>query len=168
MWINTLALRALPKSTTRVYLHQEMSKKAVEKKIMVFGTFDGLHKGHINFFKQAKNFIKNSFLIVSIARDENVLKIKGRKPELSEKERFSLVKKVKFADKVVLAGRAEYLPHILKEKPDIIALGYDQKAYVKNLKKDLKNSGVSVKIVRLKPYKENIYKNRLLKAKRLI
>ena len=50
-----------------------MAKKRT--KIMIFGTFDGLHKGHLNFFKQAKNFIQNSFLIVSIARDKNVYKI---------------------------------------------------------------------------------------------
>ena len=59
---------------------------------MVFGTFDGLHKGHISFFKQAKNLIKNSFLIVSIARDKNVIKIKGKEPKLSENERLILVK----------------------------------------------------------------------------
>ena len=41
---------------------------------MVFGTFDGLHKGHLNFFKQAKKLAQKSFLIVSIARDLNVLK----------------------------------------------------------------------------------------------
>ena len=133
---------------------------------MVFGTFDGLHKGHLNFFKQAKKLGKNSFLVVSVARDKNVLKIKKRKPWLSEKERLALVREVKFIDKVVLAGKAKYLPHILKERPDIIALGYDQKAYVKELKRDLKNKGVLVKIVRLKPYKENIYKNNLLKIKR--
>ena len=53
--------------------------------------------------------------------------------------------------------------HILKEKPQIIALGYDQKAYVAELKKDLKNKGILIKIIRLKPYKEHIYKNHLLK-----
>ncbi|MEK7080955.1 MAG: adenylyltransferase/cytidyltransferase family protein [Patescibacteria group bacterium] len=145
-----------------------MSKKDVDKKIkiMVFGTFDGLHKGHINFFKQAKNFTRNSFLIVSIARDKNVIKIKRRKPKLSENERLVLVKNSKFADKVVLGGQVKYLPHILKEKPDVIALGYDQVAYVRNLKKDLKNKGILVKIVRLKPYGERIYKNHLLKIKR--
>jgi cytidyltransferase-like protein len=150
-----------------------MSKRDVDKKtilqrrtrIMVFGTFDGLHEGHINFFKQAKNLMKSSFLIVSIARDKNVIKIKKKKPILSENERFALVKKSKFVDKVVLAGKVKYLPHILKEKPDIIALGYDQKAYVKNLKKDLKNKGILVKIIRLKPYKEKIYKSHLLHAK---
>lgn len=140
--------------------------KKTQKKIMVFGTFDGLHEGHINFFMQAKNFIENSFLIVSIARDKNVFKIKGKYPDKNEKERLNLVKKINFVDRVVLSGKTQYLPHILKEKPNIIALGYDQKAYVKELKNDLKNKGILIKIIRLKPYKEKIYKNHLLKIKR--
>jgi len=44
-------------------------------------------------------------------------------------------------------------------------LGYDQKAYVKNIKKDLKNKGVLIKIVRLKPYKEKFIKISLAKNK---
>ena len=134
-------------------------------RIMVFGTFDGVHKGHLSFFRQAKNLMKNSFLIASIARDKNVLGIKGSKSRLKEKERLNLVKKTKLADKVILAGKTNYLKHILKEKPNIIALGYDQKAYVEDLKKDLKNKGISIKIIRLKPYKKHIYKNHLLKKK---
>ncbi|PIR68837.1 FAD synthase [Candidatus Nomurabacteria bacterium CG_4_10_14_0_2_um_filter_30_12] len=139
-----------------------------QTKIMVFGTFDGLHKGHFNFFKQAKNFIKNSFLIVSIARDKNVLRIKKYRPLLREKERLALVKRCDLVDKVILAGKVNYLAHILKEKPDIIALGYDQKSYVKDLKKDLKNKGILIKIIRLKPYKKKIYKNHLINKKKLI
>ena len=135
-------------------------------KIMVFGTFDGLHEGHLNFFKQAKKFMKNSFLIVSIARDKNVIRIKRKKPKFSEKQRFNLIKKIKFIDKVILGGKVKYLLHILKEKPDIIALGYDQKNYVQELKRDLKSKGIFIKIVRLKPYKEKIYKNHLIKIKR--
>lgn len=147
-----------------------MSKKAGEKaiykkkiKIMVFGTFDGLHKGHLDFFKQAKRLAKKSFLVVSIARDKNVFKIKGKYPIKSEIERMILVKKCKGVDKVVLSGIKNHIPHIIKENCDIIALGYDQKAYTKNIKKDLKNNGMLVKIVRLKSYKEKIYKNHLLK-----
>jgi len=145
----------------------DTKKKAERKlvKIMVFGTFDGLHEGHINFFKQAKNFIKNSFLIASIARDKNVLRIKGVYPDKNERERMILVKKCKLIDKVVLSGLRSHLPHIVKIHPDIIALGYDQKAYVKNLKKDLKNNGIWVKVIRLKPFSEKIYKNHLLKRR---
>lgn len=135
------------------------------KKVMVFGTFDGFHKGHLNFLKQAKNFTKNSFLIVSIARDKNVLKIKGHKPELKELERLKLIKKCGLVDKTVLAGKTNYLSHILKERPDIIALGYDQKAYVDDLKKDVRVKNLKIKIIRLKPYKQKIYKTHLLKKK---
>ena len=140
-----------------------MSKKTVEKKIMVFGTFDGLHQGHLNFLRQARKLAKKCFLVVSIARDKNVFKIKGKYPNRDEKKRIVLVRKCKLSDKVVLSGIQNHIPHIVTENPDIIALGYDQKAYVKNLKKDLKNKGMTIKIVRLKPYKEKIYKNRLLK-----
>ena len=146
-----------------------MSNKNVDTKktkIMVFGAFDGLHPGHIDFFKQAKNLAENSFLIVSVARDKNIIKIKGEKPMLSENERLILVEKNKFVDKIVMAGKIKYLPHILKEKPDLIALGYDQKDYVQELKKDLKDKGILIKIVRLKPFKKEIYKNHLLKIKR--
>ena len=130
---------------------------------MVFGTFDGLHKGHLDFLKQARKLAKKSFLIVSVARDKNVLKIKGKYPNKNEKKRMVLVKKCKLADKVVLAGIKNHLPHIAKESPNIIALGYDQKEYVKNLKKDLKNKGIFPQIIRLRPYKEKIFKNYLLK-----
>jgi len=132
---------------------------------MVFGTFDGLHEGHLNFFKQAKNLAKISFLIVSIARRNNVIKIKGKSPILNEKKRMNLVKKCKLVDKVVLSGIKNYLGHIIKERPNIIALGYDQTHYVKNLEKDLKKKGLLVKIIRLKPYKKNIFKNHLLRQK---
>jgi FAD synthetase len=140
--------------------------KNKKTKIMVFGTFDGLHEGHLNFFKQAKRLVKNSFLIVSIARDINVFKIKNFHPTLKERARFNLIKKCPLVDRVVLSGLHKHIPHILKERPDIIALGYDQRNYIKNLKKDLKNKGLNVKIIRLKPHKKHIYKNSLLKNKR--
>jgi cytidyltransferase-like protein len=150
-----------------------MSKKIVERlvypkktKIMVFGTFDGLHKGHLSFFRQAKELSKKPYLVVSIARDRNVMKIKGHYPALNESQRLLLVKKCKLADRVILSGTKNHLPHIVKECPQIIALGYDQKAYIKNLRKDLKNKGIMVEIVRLKPFKKNVYKNSLLKIKR--
>jgi len=142
-----------------------MKTKNEETKIMIFGTFDGLHAGHLHLFKQARRLAKNPFLIASIARDKNVFKIKGESPRLGEKKRTTLVRKCKLIDKVVLSGMRDHVPHIVKERPKIIALGYDQKFYIKNLKKDLKNKGLEAKIVRLRPYKEKIFKNHLLRGK---
>ncbi len=141
-------------------------KPGQQIKIMVFGTFDFLHKGHLDFFKQARKLAKNPFLIVSIARDSNVNKIKGKKPILSEKKRAQEVKSTGLVDKVVLGGKSSYLPHILKEKPNIIALGYDQSAYTENLQTSLMDKGLAVVIKRLKAYNPHLYKSSILKQKR--
>lgn len=132
---------------------------------MIFGTFDGLHKGHLNFMAQARSLSPNSFLIVSIARDSNVMRIKKHTPIHSEKERKQVIERAKLAHKVVLGSENDHIAHILKYKPDIIALGYDQKAYVKNLKKLLLERGFQPKITRLKPYYPLKYKSSLLRNK---
>ena len=145
-------------------LHKRISKTTV-KRIMVFGTFDMVHPGHSNMFEQARKLAKHPYLIVSIARDKNVMRIKGEPPKHSETKRAKLVKANPLVDKVVLGGIRDHLPHIIREKPDIIALGYDQEAYVKGLNQQLKNAGLSTKVMRLKPYQPHIYKTSLLKNK---
>lgn len=130
---------------------------------MVFGTFDVLHQGHLNFFRQARRLAKNPYLIVSVARDQNVKKIKKREPLHNEKQRLMQVRKLSITDKAVLGGLANHLPHIIREKPDIIALGYDQKAYTKNLQRLLKKQGLNVRIVRLKAFKPLVFQSSLIK-----
>jgi FAD synthetase len=151
------------KSPLKFWYNNAMAVKNKKSKIMVFGTFDGLHPRHVNFFKQARSLHQFPFLIVSIARDKNVFRIKGKYAHKNERQRMKLVKKYKLIDKVILSGIRDHIPHIKRVRPDVIALGYDQSAYVKNLKKDLKNKGILVKIVRLKSFKEKTYKNHLLK-----
>lgn len=141
-----------------------MSKNP-KTKIMVFGTFDVIHPGHLHFFTQARSLTKNPLLVVSVARDKNVRRIKGRLPLQKERQRLANIKKIKLVDKAVLGGVSSYLPHIIKEAPAIIALGYDQNTYTKNLKNELLKNGLSVKIVKLKPHKPNKYKSSLMKEK---
>ena len=70
---------------------------------MVFGTFDILHKGHLDFFRQARSLSKNPFLIVSVARDANVKKVKGRFPQNNERLRQKKIKAVKGVKRVVIS-----------------------------------------------------------------
>lgn len=139
--------------------------KNKKTKIMVFGTFDFLHQGHKNFFLQARGLAKNPYLIVSVARDVNVKKIKKSAPVHHQNQRLDAIKKSRFADKCVLGGGKNYLTHIKKESPSIIALGYDQRAYVDNLKKDILKGKLHVKIRRLKAFKPKAFKSSLLKRK---
>jgi len=135
------------------------------EKIMVFGVFDGLHPGHLSFFKQARRLSRRPYLVISVARDRNVVRLKKRATLQHERKRINVLRKAKIAHKIVLGGVKDHLPHILKEKPDIIALGYDQKFYIKNLKRDLAKKGLKVRIIRLKSYRPHIYKSSLLRRR---
>src|SRR3990167_1674964 len=94
------------------------------KKVMVFGAFDGVHPGHLDFFKQAKQH--GDYLIVSVGTDKNVRAIKGKPPLFSQKDRLGLISSFSAVDKAVLGAEVNFYDHIKIEKPDVICLGYDQ------------------------------------------
>ena len=50
------------------------------KRIMIFGTFDIVHEGHADLFRQARALASNPYLIVSVARDTGAERIKRIKP----------------------------------------------------------------------------------------
>lgn len=131
---------------------------------MVFGTFDMLHEGHLDLFRQARLLASEPILIVSIARDSAAERIKGSKSRRTELERLALVETCDLVDEVVLGDKEGYVEHIKQVSPDIIALGYDQKGeYVDHLDAALDRVGLHPKIVRLKPYKPEIYKTSRLR-----
>ena len=129
------------------------------KKVMTFGSFDVLHKGHEHYIKEAKSY--GDYLIVVVARDENILKFKGRKPKHDENYRLGEVKKLGFVDKVVLGNKDDVFEVLGEFKPDVICLGYDQKS--ENLEEELKKRGLKAEIVRAKSFNPEIYKSSKLK-----
>lgn len=125
------------------------------KKVMVFGTFDGLHPGHLNLFKQARKY--GDFLVAVVARDKTVKGLKKRLPQLNEKERLKKIKESGLVDKAMLGELEDHYLPVKKIKPEVICLGYDQKFFVAGLRKELKKMSLSVKVYRLKPYLPKIY-----------
>ncbi len=131
---------------------------------MVFGAFDGLHSGHLDFFRQAKKH--GDSLVVSVGTDKNVEKIKGRKPLLSEKDRLDLISQLRIVDKAILGAETDYFLHIKDNLPDIICLGYDQWAQEENVRKGLDSVGLlKTEIYRLDPYEPTRAKSTILKKK---
>ena len=131
------------------------------KKVISFGSFDILHKGHEAYLKQAKSY--GDYLIVVVARDDNILRFKRKKPKHDENCRLDQVKKLDVVDNAIL-GNKENIFKVLEEfKPDIICLGYDQKIDEKKLIEELKKRNVKAEIVRAKPFKQEIYKSSILK-----
>lgn len=118
---------------------------------MTAGTFDLLHPGHYNTLNYAKSL--GDELIVIIARDETVKKIKGRKPIIPEEQRRMMVEAIKPVDKAILGSLTDKLEPILKIKPDFIVLGPDQTTFkIQELKDELKKHDLKTEVVKVENY----------------
>lgn len=137
---------------------QSSSKKTV----MAFGTFDYFHAGHENYLKQAKAL--GDYLVVVVARDETVKMVKTRSPLNAEKKRFKDVSSCIHVDKAVMGNLDDKYKVIKKYRPDIIALGYDQFVFTYNLEKFLIQEKLNAEIIRLQPFKPDVFKSSLLRS----
>lgn len=136
-----------------------MANKPTKKKTVVLasGVFDLLHLGHVRFLEDAKKAGgKNAKLIVIIARDSTVEKMKGRKPIMSEDQRCALVESLKVVDEAVLGVEHFDIGEVIKQiKPDVIALGYDQAEMENQVKQYVKAHKLPIRIVRIGKFGEN-------------
>jgi cytidyltransferase-like protein len=126
---------------------------------MVFGTFDMIHEGHVDLFRQARELAPDPYLIVSVSRDASAGRIKGARPRNSEDTRLAAIRKHPLVDDALLGDKVGYIPHIVNMSPDIIALGYDQASeYTEHLEDELRTHRLPIRIVRLKAYQPEIFK----------
>ncbi len=134
-----------------------MDESARKVKIFAAGTFDIIHVGHIRFLYAAKGLAENSELIVVVARDKTVERLKGHKPIFSELERLEIVSALKPVDKAILGSDSENIFEVLREiRPDIVALGYDQKVSEEDLISWANRHGLKFRVVRLPKFDAGI------------
>ena len=133
----------------------------MKNKVLVFGSFDYIHPGHLDFFRQAKSL--GDELHVAIGLDQTIEEIKGDRPWKSQGERLQEVQNLEIVDKAYLGYADDKLKIIGEVKPDIIALGYDQKKFTEHLEDELKKRGFTMKIVRLKPHHPEKFKSSIVK-----
>lgn len=92
-------------------------------KVLVFGTFDHIHPGHEYLLSEAE---KRGALYVVVARDANVVRIKGRAPEQNEEERRQAILEKFPGASVYLGDPEDFLNPVREIQPNLILLGYDQ------------------------------------------
>lgn len=126
------------------------------KTVMLFGTFDIIHPGHVNLFWQAQKL--GGPIIAVVARDETVLGFKKRLPRHPARKRAARIRSSGLADKVVLGSLGDKYRLIKKYRPNLIALGYDQVFLTSQLEGKIREFGLKTKIIRLKAYKPHIHK----------
>ena len=117
--------------------------------VLTGGVYDLLHVGHLATLKEAKKH--GDFLFVIVALDKTVEKLKKRKPINNEIDRKNLLSHLKPVDIAVLGRETNYLETALYYRPDVIALGQDQKMDENAIKQFFEEQGYPhVSVVRLK------------------
>jgi len=104
-----------------------MESERSMKNIFVNGTFDILHRGHLELLNYAKSL--GGYLVVAIDSDRRVAEKKGSsRPINNSKERSYMLLNLKAVDCVmVFDSDAELERCIQKLKPDVMIVGSDWK-----------------------------------------
>ena len=96
------------------------------KKVIVTGSFDWFHSGHVRFLEEVSAF---GDLFVIVGHDANIRLLKGEgHPLLPEAERRYVVGSIKFVKQALISSGDGWLdadPEIKKIKPDIYAVNED-------------------------------------------
>tara|TARA_Y100001970_G_scaffold90209_2_gene113708 strand:+ start:9186 stop:9632 length:447 start_codon:yes stop_codon:yes gene_type:complete len=123
---------------------------------MAVGVFDLLHAGHLHYVEQAKSL--GDELVVVVAHDDTVRKQK-HEPITSHELRCRMVSGLKPVD-TAMVGNPPTSPifDILDVvKPDIIALGYDQKHSVDAIREGLDGHGHShIEVIRVEGLSDDL------------
>ena len=123
----------------------------MKKKVLIAGTFDILHPGHIYLIQEAA---KLGDVYVVVATDRNREFYSGEAPIVPEKQRLEVIRNIKNV-KDAKIGRPDNdtLKTVEKINPDIILLGPDQKFSTEKLQNALKMKGMDkIKVKRLEKY----------------
>ncbi|TXT56605.1 MAG: FAD synthase [Candidatus Thorarchaeota archaeon] len=125
------------------------------KRVLAAGKFDILHLGHLAYLEQAKQLAgSDGKLIVVIARDKTIREQRGAPPVFPQDQRRELLEALHIVDQAIIGYDTRNHTDIVEDiKPDIIALGYDQKTDIDALKQLFSEKGLTTEIVRLKKRK---------------
>ena len=95
-------------------------------KVVVNGTFDILHLGHLKLLEYARGF-PNSYVLVLTDSDRRIKELKGNeRPINNEYERSSMLFALKYVDRVEIFDTDQELIDLIKRfEPDIMVKGSD-------------------------------------------
>ena len=127
-----------------------MVKKMV-KTVLTSGAFDLLHYGHIHLLEEAKKLGgPDSRLVVIVARDETINKLKGKPPVIPEDQRRAVIEALKVVDEALLGYEDINMSKVINLiKPDIIAVGYDQQNIENMTNIIIEKQKLSIKVIKL-------------------
>lgn len=98
-------------------------------KVIVNGTFDILHVGHVELLRHAKTAYPDAFVYVLIDSDERVRELKGpSRPINTKEERRTMLEALRYVDAVNSFKSDQELSDIIRGfEPDVMVKGSDYK-----------------------------------------
>jgi FAD synthetase len=134
--------------------------------VLIAGTFDLLHPGHIYLINEAA---KLGDVYVIVATDKNRELYSGEAPIIPEDQRLAVMKSIKNVKDAKLGRHDNDTLRTVEEiQPDIVLLGPNQKYSIKTLKKGLEEIGLNnIEVKRLETYnnKFELHSSSLIKQK---
>ena len=125
--------------------------KQMGKTVLTSGAFDLIHYGHIHLLEEAKKLGgPDSRLVVIVARDETINKLKGKPPVIPEDQRRAVIEALKVVDEALLGYEDINMSKVINLiKPDIIAVGYDQQNIENMTNQIIEKQKLSIKVIKL-------------------
>jgi len=121
------------------------------KTVLTSGAFDLIHYGHIRLLEEAKHLGgPDARLVVIVARDETIRRLKGRLPVIPEDQRRAVVEALRVVDEALLGYEALDMATVIDlVQPDIIAVGYDQDNIEALALTAIEERGLKIQVMRI-------------------
>ncbi|MDG6915564.1 MAG: adenylyltransferase/cytidyltransferase family protein [Nitrososphaerota archaeon] len=117
------------------------------KVVMLGGAFEIIHPGHLHAVDEAKRL--GDTLVVVVATDQSVERNKGRPPATGQASRVELVASLRQVDLAMPGNRGSIFDILLKVRPDVVALGYDQRHNPDEIVREAARRGLKIATARL-------------------
>ncbi|ABL87865.1 FMN adenylyltransferase [Pyrobaculum islandicum DSM 4184] len=131
------------------------------KVVMVAGTFEILHPGHLLYLREAW---KLGYVTAVVSSDENAERTKKRKIIIPQQQRAEILSSIYYVHKTVEGKPGNIFDIFYEVKPDIVLLGPNQNISEDVVKQEAKKRGVDVEIIRL----PELYKCELCSTTKII
>ena len=128
-------------------------------KVLIFGTFDIIHPGHVRLLREAKKY---GVVHAVVSRDETAAIVKGEPPMHSMAERMTSL--ATYGVTVHPGSTGDKLETFKALRPDVVVLGYDQHRFVDQLTEHIRANVPNTRVITVPPLSPEIFKTKKIKA----
>jgi glycerol-3-phosphate cytidylyltransferase len=109
------------------------------------GVFDLFHVGHLNILRRARE--QCDLLVAGVVTDEQVIRVKGRRPVVPLPERLDIVRSVRYVDEAVVEATNDKMDMWEKIGFDVVFKGDDWRGTEKGTALERRFAEIGVEVV---------------------